>query len=296
MKFYALATLLLCIAITALSQSPLYQEGTKPQLISNQFLFTEGASVDKAGNAYFTDQPNNRIWKYDTEGKLTVFKEQAGRSNGTYVDAKGNLVTCADENGQLWSLAPDGKVTVLLKDFNGFQFNGPNDLWIDSRGGIYFTDPYFQRDYWTRKAADPGIKGEYIYYLPAGAAKPVVVDADLTKPNGIVGTPDGKHLFAAEIAKKIIYQYDISTDGTLTNRRVFVNDRADGITLDERGNLYLAGNGVTIYDPSGTKIGHIDVPSRWTANLCFVGKDRNILFITASESVYIMPMLVKGVE
>jgi gluconolactonase len=280
----------------AQSKSELYKPGTKPQLVSAQFVFTEGPSVDKAGNVFFTDQPNNKIWKYDTEGKLTIFKEDAGRSNGTYVDSHGNVVTCADENGQLWSIAPDGKVNVLLKEFNGAQFNGPNDLWIDARGGIYFTDPYFQRDYWTRKSPDPGIKGDYIYYLAQGASKPVIVGKDLVKPNGIVGTPDGKHIFAAEISKKIIYKYDIGKDGLLSNRQEFVQDRADGMTLDEQGNLYLAGNGITIYDPSGKKIDHIDIPSRWTANLCFAGKEKNILFITATESVYILPMLVHGVE
>lgn len=290
------AFLLLTSIAFAQSNNELYKAGTKPQLVSGQFIFTEGPSVDKAGNVYFTDQPNNKIWKYDTEGKLSLFKDDAGRSNGTYVDAKGNIITCADEHGQLWSIAPDGKVTVMLKDFNGAQFNGPNDLWIDSFGGIYFTDPYFQRDYWTRKAPDSNIKGDYIYYLAPGAAKPVVVDSDLVKPNGIVGTPDGKHIYAAEISKKIIYKYDIGKDGLLSNRKEFVLDRADGMTLDDRGNLYLAGNGVTIYDPSGKKIDHIDIPSRWTANLAFAGKDKNILFITASESVYILPMNVKGVE
>lgn len=284
------------LSVFAQTNHNLFKADAKPEKVSSQFVFTEGPAVDKAGNVYFTDQPNNKIWKYDTEGKLSLFKHNAGRSNGTYVDAKGNLITCADENGQLWSIAPDGKVTVLLKEFNGAQFNGPNDLWIDSRGGIYFTDPYFQRDYWTRKSPDPGIKGEYLYYLAPGESKPVVVDNDLTKPNGVVGTPDGKHLYVAEIAKKIIYRYDIGNNGMLSNRKEFVADRADGMTLDDHGNLYLAGNGVTIYDSSGNQVAHIDIPSRWTANLCFAGKDKNILFITASESIYILPMLVKGVE
>ncbi len=283
-------------AATAFAQSSLIAPGEKIQLVSSQFKFTEGASVDKAGNIYFTDQPNNTIWKYDVNGQLTLFRDHAGRSNGTYVDKKGNLLTCADEHGQLWSIDKKGKETVLLKDFEGHQFNGPNDLWIDPKGGIYFTDPYFQRDYWERKSPDPGMKGENLYYLPNGKSIPIVVDNQFTKPNGVVGTPDGKHLYAAEIANKFIYKYDIQPDGTLTNRRVFCEDRADGITLDEKGNVYLAGNGVTIYNPKGEKIEHIDVPARWTANLCFGGKKKDILFITASESVFTIKMAVKGVE
>lgn len=275
---------------------PVIAPGAKLERISDQFKFTEGASVDKAGNVYFTDQPNNTIWKYDTDGKLSLFKESAGRSNGTYVDKSGNLVTCADENGQIWSIDKNGKETVILKDYKGHQFNGPNDLWIDPKGGIYFTDPYFQRDYWTRKEGDPAMAKESLYYLAKGKSEPVVVDDQFTKPNGVVGTPDGKHLYAAEIAKGFIIKYDIQKDGTLTNRRNFVEDRADGITLDNKGNVYLAGNGVTVYDPSGKKIEHIDVPENWTANLCFGGKNKDILFITAMGSVYTIKMNVKGVE
>ncbi len=289
--------LLAAFAFTqGMAQNSLVAPGEKLQLVSSQFKFTEGPSVDKAGNIYFTDQPNNTIWKYDTNRQLTLFRENAGRSNGTYVDKKGNLITCADEHGQLWSIDKKGKEVILLKDFEGHQFNGPNDLWIDPKGGIYFTDPYFQRDYWERKSPDPGMKGENLYYLAKGKKAPVVVDNQFTKPNGVVGTPDGKHLYAAEIANKFIYKYDIQPDGSLANRRVFCEDRADGITVDEKGNVYLAGNGVTIYDPSGQKIEHIDVPSRWTANLCFGGKNKDILFITASESVYTIKMNVRGVE
>jgi len=283
------------ISYNSFSQT-LIAPGAKLERVSNQFKFTEGASVDKAGNVYFTDQPNNTIWKYGVDGKLTLFRENAGRSNGTYVDKAGNLITCADENGQIWSIDKKGKETVILKNFKGHQFNGPNDLWIDPKGGIYFTDPYFQRDYWTRKEGDPEMKKESLYYLAKGKKEPIVVDDQFTKPNGVVGTPDGKNLYAAEIAKGFIIKYDIQPDGTLKNRTNFVEDRADGITLDNKGNVYLAGNGVTIYDPSGKKLEHIDVPENWTANLCFGGKNKDILFITAMGSLYKIQMNVKGVE
>src|SRR5260221_5371653 len=143
-KIYSkIAVLLLSgISLSAFAQDIPYDTLSKPQLISKQFSFTEGASVDKKGNVFFTDQNNNKIWKYSTDGKLSVFLDSAGRSNGMYFDRKGNLVTCADEHNQLWSIKPGGKVTVLLKDFNGLHFNGPNDLWINRNGGIYFTDPY----------------------------------------------------------------------------------------------------------------------------------------------------------
>ena len=277
-------------------QSGIIAGEAKPQLISSQFAFTEGPAVDKKGNVYFTDQPNNKIWKYDTEGKLSVFLDKAGRSNGMYFDKKGNLITCADEHNEIWSISPDAKVTVLLKDYNGHTFNGPNDLWIDTKGGMYFTDPYFQRDYWERKSPDPEIKGEKLYYLPKGKKAAILVDPDIKKPNGLIGTADNKHLYVADMGNRTIFKYDIEADGSLKNRQAFAKETSDGMTIDNQGNIYLAGKGVSVYNPEGKKIEQIDVPAKWTANVCFGGKDRDILFITASESVFTLPMKVKGVK
>jgi gluconolactonase len=267
---------------------------TGVHLLSRQFSFTEGASVDKRGNVFFTDQPNNRIWEYDVHGRLTVFLDSAGRSNGMYFDPRGRLVTCADENDQLWAISPDKKVQVLLRDVGGRRLNGPNDLWIDARGGIYFTDPYYQRPYWTR--TKPEMDGERVYYLPPGATDARVVAADVVKPNGIVGTPDGRYLYVADIAAGKTYKYVIGAEGSLTDRRLFVTQGSDGMTLDERGDVYLTGDGVTVYDTAGGKIAHIRVPESWTANLCFGGRDKKTLFITASEGLYVIRMRVRGVE
>src|SRR4051812_46492756 len=142
--------LLFVLTSATLYSQSLVKDSATPQLVSKQFAFTEGPAVDKKGNIFFTDQPNNKIWKYDRDGKLSVFMEGTGRSNGMYFDKKGNLISAADEQDQIWSISPKGKVTVLLKDWKGMRFNGPNDLWIDRSGGIYFTDPYYARDYWDR--------------------------------------------------------------------------------------------------------------------------------------------------
>lgn len=273
---------------------PLYDTLSRPLLISKQFGFTEGASVDKKGNVFFTDQPNNQIWEYTAGGKLVLFMDNAGRSNGTYFDKKGNLVTCADEHNQLWSISPRKKIKVLLTNFRGRLMNGPNDIWIDAKGGIYMTDPYYQRDYWTR--TKPDLDGQKVYYLPKGKKQPVVVDASLKQPNGIVGTPGGKYLYVADIGDNKTYKFSINKNGTLSNRVMFFAQGADGITLDEKGNLYLCGNGITIINPEGKKISHIPVPEPWTANLCFGGVNKDILFITASKAIYTLKMNVKGVE
>jgi len=271
----------------------LFDPQTKPQLISKQFAFTEGPAADAGGNVFFTDQPNDAIWKYGTDGKLTLFGKGKGRSNGMYFDKKGNLLTCADEQNQIWSISPDGKKSeTLLIDFNGHKFNGPNDLWVDGKGGIYFTDPYYQRDYWTRK--QPEIEGEKTYYLPKGQKQAIVVSDKLKKPNGIAGTPNGKYLYVADIGGDKTYRFTIGKNGELTEQQLFAPQGSDGMTMDDEGNLYLTGKGVTIFNPKGEKIGWIDIPESWTANVCFSGKNRDVLFITASKAVYTFQMKIKG--
>ena len=289
------ALLLISLVKVNAQDAMLYDPATKPQLVSSQFSFTEGASVDKKGNVFFTDQPNDKIWEYDTNGKLTVFMDKAGRSNGMYFDKKGNLVTCADEKNQLWSISPAKDVTVLLTDYKGHLFNGPNDVWIAPNGGLYLSDPYYHRDYWTR--TKPDLDGEKVYYLPKGSKEPVIVADDLKRPNGIVGTPDGKFLYVADIDANKTYKYKINKDGSLADKTLFTEQGSDGMTLDKRGDVYLTGNGgVTVYSPAGQKLALIPIHEPWTANLCFGGKNKDVLFITASKAIYILPMKVKGVE
>lgn len=243
---------------------------------------------------YFTDQPNDKIWKYSRKGKLSLFLDKTGRSNGLYFDHQGNILACADEKGELWSISPSGKMTVLLNNYKGRQLNGPNDLWVDPGGGVYFTDPYYQRNYWQRQ--ESALDGMKVYYLPKGATEARIVEDQLVKPNGIVGSPDGKLLYVADIQAGKTYRYNIGQDGSLSGKTLFAEQGSDGITLDNEGNLYLSGPGVTIYDKDGQKTGHIPVPSRWVGNLCFGGKKKNVLFITATESIYTLKMAVRGVE
>ncbi len=279
--------------VVADTATTLIAEGATPRLISSQFSFTEGPAVDKQGNIFFTDQPNDKIWKFDTKGQLSVFLDKTGRSNGMYFDKKGNLITAADENNQFWSISPDKKITVILDNHKGQRFNGPNDLWIDKKGGIFFTDPYYQRPYWQRKK--PDMADERLYYLPKGRKEAFVVDSNLVRPNGIIGSADGKNLFVADINDKKTYKYDIDKNGTLSNRRLFASMGSDGMTLDNKGNLYITGQGVTVFNPEGMKILTIPLPG-WTANVCFGGVKRDILFITSSKSVYTLQMNVKGIK
>ncbi|MGA2798166.1 MAG: SMP-30/gluconolactonase/LRE family protein, partial [Thermoguttaceae bacterium] len=140
------------------------------------------------------------------------------------------------------------------------------------------------------------------YFLPPDGKKLICVADDLEKPNGIIGTPDDKTLYISDIKAGKIYQYDIQPDGTLKNKKLFCELGSDGMTIDDRGNVYLSGRGsgpngkgVTVFDKTGKQIEHIDVPEQWTANVCFGGKDRQMLFITASKGLYGIRMNVKGV-
>jgi gluconolactonase len=274
------------------SESSLVAKGSSITLVSSDFLFTEGPAVDGDGNVFFTDQPNDKIMKWSTDGSITVFMDGTGRSNGLYFDNDGNLVSCADKNNQLWQIDKNKKVTVLVNDFEGKKLNGPNDLWIDPRGGIYFTDPFYKRDYWERSEKE--IEQENVYYLSPDKKKLTVAASEFVRPNGIIGTPDGKKLYVADINANKVYSYKINGDGTLSDRAMFTDMGSDGMTVDNNGNVYLTGKGITVFNSKGEKIEHIDVEAPWTANLCFGGKDRKTLFITASKSVYTLKMKVKG--
>ena len=272
----------------------LIASGSELTLVSDEYLFTEGPAVDSDGNIYFTDQPNNRILKWLPGDSVSVFMEDAGRANGLYFDNEGNLLACADEENELWKISPDKEVKVLIDDIDGKKLNGPNDLWVDARGGIYFTDPYYQRDYWTRTEKE--IENEQVYYLPPGSDAVVSVADDLEKPNGIIGTPDGSTLYVADIGAGKTWSYSINADGRLTNKTLFTEMGSDGMTIDHLGNVYLTGDGVTVFNPQGEQIEHISVPENWTANVTFGGREQQTLFITASKSIYTLTMNVNGVR
>src|SRR6266536_2771159 len=290
----SVVVLLLIAGSLPAADSKIIAPGATLEKLAGGFEFTEGPAADKDGNVFFTDQPNDRIVKWSADdGMVSDWMKPCGRCNGTYFDKDGNLIGCADEKNELWSIAPDKKATVLAKDFGGKLLNGPNDLWIRPDGAIYFTDPLYKRAYWKR---DPAMQqdGQHVYFLAADRAKLKRVTTDLKQPNGIIGTRDGKTLYVADIGAGKTHAYDVQPDGSLTNRRLFCELGSDGMTLDDEGNVYLTGRGVTVFDKTGKQIEHIDVPEPWTANITFGGKDRHLLFITASKSVYGLKMRVTG--
>lgn len=269
--------------------------GATLQTVSDQFKFTEGPASDKNGNVYFTDQPNDDIWKWSPDGALEKFMDSTGRSNGLYVDDQGYLLAAADLDNELWRINLQTKEhEVLLKGWQGMKYNGPNDMWLDDKGGIYFTDPFYKRHYW----ADTSMQQASckVFYLPPGADEPIMQDSTLIRPNGIIGTPDQKFLYVADNTGKKLYRYEISATGGLNHKKLFADTGSDGMTVDNLGNVYITGDGVTVYDSTGVQIHHIPIDRSWTANVTFGGPDQDILFITAMNSVFTLKMNVHGVR
>jgi gluconolactonase len=287
--------------------------------IQDGFGFTEGPAVDKHGNVFFTDQPNDKIYKWSANtGQVSLFLEGTGRANGMAFDKDGNLIACADLHGELWKIFPDGSHEVLVDNFNGKLLNGPNDVWINPvTGGMYITDPIFPRDYWEpgdpriqpwepthSEQADSG-KGGHVYYLAPGASELVRVttmdgwNAD-SWPNGVVGTPDGEKLYVNQWSFNDtggVFVFDINEDGTLSNIQDFVPglNFCDGMSMDDEGNVYVSSGGIKVYDPSGNNILNIDMPAGATNNV-FAGQNNKELFITSVPFVSSIKMNVKGVE
>lgn len=274
--------------------NPILAPGAKLEKLADGFKFTEGPASDADGNVYFTDQPNDRIMLYTADGKLSTFMQKCGRSNGLCFDGTGHLIACADEHNELWSIDVKTKEhVVLVKDYQGKLLNGPNDVWVRPDGGIYFTDPMYWREYWKRGPKEIEIEG--VYYLTPDRKTLTRVVSDMTRPNGIIGTPDGKMLYVSDIDGKKTWSYAINPDGSLSDKKFFCEMGSDGMTIDDAGNVYLTNHGVTAFDKTGKQVLHLDIKESWTGNVCFGGRDRQLLFITASKGIYGIRTRTKGV-
>ncbi|WP_143884431.1 SMP-30/gluconolactonase/LRE family protein [Chryseobacterium binzhouense] len=271
----------------------MFEENTEPKLISDQFSFTEGPAADKSGNVYFTDQPNDKIYFWDWKtNKIELFSDKTGRANGTFFDENDHLITCSDNEGEIWKISKDKSVEVLSKGFEGKRLNGPNDLWLDDFGGIYFTDPLYERDYWENFKVE--IPEKNLYYRNKNGKISKI--ETFVQPNGIIGSKKLKKLYVSDIDGGKTYVYDILGEGRLSEKKLFCEMGSDGMTLDQEGNLYITGDGVTVFNNKGEKIHHIKIPEDWTGNVTFGGEKNNILFITASKSVYTLPTKTSGLH
>jgi len=290
-KWHSLTILLILATMTVWSdaRASVVADGAKVEKFAGGFEFTEGPAADAQGNVYFSDIPNNRILIWSVDSKLSTFRENSGGANGLYFDKDGNLLACEGGGRRLVSMDMKGSLTVLADKYQGKKFNSLNDLWIDPKGGIYFTDPrYGNRDGMEQD-------GEHVYYLSPDRKKLIRVIDDMVRPNGLIGTPDGKILYVTDNGDGKTFSYRINWDSTLRGKELIASEGSDGMTIDNEGNIYLTTSGVAVYDKQGNKIETIDVPER-PANVTFGGKDNQTLFITARTSLYSVKMRVKGVE
>lgn len=250
--------------------------------VSGTYQFTEGPVNSPDGSVYFSDINAGKIYKWIPDGSVDIFIEGLKAPNGLAFDNAGNLIVCEGGNGRLISVTLQGAIAVVADQYNGVRFNEPNDLWIDPKGGIYFTDPAFN--------SAVVQQGEDVYYITPDRGQVIRVADDLVKPNGIEGTQDGKKLYIADWGANQTYLYDINPDGSISNRQLVVASGSDGLTLDSAGNLYLTKpNQVSIFDASGKLLQEIPTPENPT-NVTFAGVDGQILFITARTAVYTVRM------
>ena len=271
--------------------------GVEPQLVQEGFKFTEGPVGTAEGALYFSDIRTNRTYLLETGGKISIVRENTNGANGLALTADGHLLAAEGEGKRISRLDRDGKVTTVTHGSEDRPFLAPNDLIVDAKGGIYFTDP----------GPRPVVPGRivHIYYLPPGAKEPIVIDDKIARPNGLTITADGKTLIVDDTLGTIVFAYDIQADGTVANKRLFAELRdipaghesvADGVALDRDGRVYITTvKGVQVFDRGGQYLGTIAV-ARQPANVAFGGPDKRTLYITAREGLYQLPMLAQGVE
>ena len=273
--------------------------------IATSVAFTEGPTVDAAGNVYFTETTFHRIMRLGKDGELTVFRENSNGANGLVVDAKGQLWICEGGNKKAGGRPristvdlKTGEYKVRADNFKGTPLNQPNDITMDSKGRMYFTD-------------FPGANPVGVYRIDLdGTASRLVAAPQIEKPNGVMISPDDKTLYLVEASQieggaRMIRAYDLQADGSLKNMRVFHNfypgRSADGLCIDSKGNLYAAAGlhrrrgtsetldtktGIHVFSPAGKLVSFTPIPEDTITNCTFGGSDMRTLYVTAGKTLF----------
>ncbi|HEY2823000.1 MAG TPA: SMP-30/gluconolactonase/LRE family protein [Candidatus Acidoferrum sp.] len=283
--------------LEALSPSfwKLVPQQAKLETVATGFGFTEGPVWDKSGFVYVSDEEINKIFRVYPDGH----KEELialGDPDGNTYDRQLRLIDTASVLRAIIRITPDGKYTVLADHFEGKKLNSPNDVVIGPDGAIYFTDPTLD----LVKGETQEIPYQGVYRLD-DSGKVTLLTKDLSQPNGLAFSPDGKHFYVDDSQEKNIRVYDVRPDGTLANGRVFGEEKGnkgegvpDGMRVDRKGNIFVTGpKGIWVWDPQGHHIGTIAMPEQ-PANLAWGDAHYDTLYITATHGVYKLHTKTKG--
>jgi gluconolactonase len=273
----------------------LVDHDAKLGVVAKGFGFTEGPMWDPAGFLYVSDETINKIFRVGPGGtKEAVIV--LGDPDGNTFDRQHRLIDCASVLRAIIEVTPDGKYKILADHYQGKKFNSPNDVIVGPDGALYFTDPTLD--------LVEGEKQEIPYqgvYRLDDAGNVRLLTKDLSQPNGLAFSPDGKRFYVDDSKERNIRAYDVAADGSLTNGRIFGEEPGekgdgvpDGIKVDKTGNLFVTGpKGIWIWDPEGHHLGTIVLPEQ-PANLTWGDKDYRTLYFTATTSVYMLKMKVEG--
>ena len=269
--------------------------GAKIELIKDDFEGTEGPIANPDGGLLFTDNQASRIIKIEPDGRTSVFLEDSKEANGLAFDPMGRLIAVQRAPGfaRIAVIYPEGRESVLADMIDGRPFDRPNDLVLDKKGGVYFTDPNPQAVY---------------YVSPTGSV--ISVADNINRPNGILLSPDERTLYVNDSAGEYLLAYDIQPDGTVRNRSNFATyvgvrrtsdgivSGADGLAVDSEGRVYTTSNaGLDVFSPEGQHLGTIPVGTpggRGPQNMAFAGRDKKTLYIVGRGAAFKVQMLAQG--
>ncbi|MES2547166.1 MAG: SMP-30/gluconolactonase/LRE family protein [Pseudomonadota bacterium] len=278
-------------------------KGTKYEFLYEGFEGTEGPIALPDGSAIFTETRANRITQLKDDRGIAIFLQNSNGSNGLAFNPKGELISVQNLKPQVGIIYPAGKEKVLSDQFEGKPFQRPNDLVLDKKGGIYFTDIGIvpKPEDKAAEAARPAV----YYITPEGKTTRVI--NDLKRPNGVQLSTDEKTLYVADTANEFVIAYDIKADGALGNKSQFAklagyaknaagesSSGADGLAVDAENRVYVASNaGVEVFSAKGETLGVIALPNK-PQNLAFSGKDKKTLFVVGRGAAYRIPLLAQG--
>lgn len=269
-------------------------EAGDPEHLASGFQFTEGPIWRPDGSLLFSDIPANRIYRWTPDGGADVWREPTGNANGLTLDRQNRLIACEHTGRRVSRTETDGTVVALADQYESGRLNSPNDVVVKSDGTVYFTDPPYGIQPEEREQSCNGV----YRILPNGALELLIDDFD--RPNGLAFSPDESILYIDDSPRRHVRAFDVRSDGTLTNSRVFADmghpqpGSPDGMKIDEAGNLYVTGaTGVWVFESDGTHLGVIVTPER-PANCAWGDDDRTSLYITARTSLYRVRVKVPG--